>query len=149
MSPWQELTWFEPLSPVLVSPPSKGSLPLCAANPRRVVLVMSNTVGAAAFASVGSDPGGNNTNGWSMQGTYQTIVLTQKDHGPLCQAAWWVSIQLSPATVYVIEGILRDWPAGEVETNANIANWLRSKPNGISPSPPLRVSGPGGFDTDT
>ena len=147
MSPWEESNWFEPIVQrnVVIAAHSTGQL--CQANPRRVALLFfGNVSGGMVIAPDPAIPV-NQTQGLQLTGTIAYLPITQKDWGPLCQAEWWGSSAAAQTQTYVIELILRDWPAVTEPNYEELANRLRSYLWNGGPPPAQPVIPPGGINS--
>ena len=82
-------------------------VPLCLAEPRRVVLCFSSQSSAQVYLT----PNGNEpmSQGILLTGTTLPFFLYQAEHGVLAQSAWFASAPVLPASVYVIQITLHQW----------------------------------------
>lgn len=111
LPPWEEIQFFnDPVVTVLPAP--HAGVQVVAANPQRVVLVLScATAGNAQLAPFVSTL---TQGGIALDSSTPTIIITEKDHGPLCTCAWF-SVILMAVPLTVVEVILRQWPDEEPE----------------------------------
>lgn len=120
MSPWDEYAWFDtPIETKWTSISAPAGQQIVARNVRRVALIIAINV---STVSVSTQAGLAAAQGVSLSLTQPNLMLTQKDHGPLCQNAWFVSVIGGGAVFTTIESFLRDWPV--VADKQAEASWL-------------------------
>lgn len=90
----------ETLVPMNLSQPVR----LCQLNPDRVVLILGSANNINIFIS--TIPNATSSQGFIVPSTAQPFVLTQAQHGNLCQCEWWATAASTGNSMCVIEIIL-------------------------------------------
>lgn len=108
--PWEEMQWFEtPTMSEFTNPNPAGlTVSVAPANSRRVVLILGCASGTGLYVSIRNDVAGA-TNGYQLLATTLPLIITQKDHGVLCQVEWFAFIPQFDV-LDVTQVVLRDWP---------------------------------------
>lgn len=78
-------------------------------NPDRVVLIFSHEQSVSPILGVAADLSA--TNGMFLQGNNNPLVVTQQQHGPLAQCAWYGMTGIGTISVTVFEVILDRFPS--------------------------------------
>jgi len=108
MAPWDENAYFD--LPIERGFTTTGGVAdsVAKANPRRVVLLFSLASASSYTVSTRSDIAGAG-NGIIVNNTTLPLVITQANHGPLCQVEWFAFTAV-PLLITIIEINLREWP---------------------------------------
>lgn len=112
MSPMDEMAWFN--TPVVTYPVQTAfeAIQLCQANSERVLLLLCCPTGAGQIAPDPQIDQGASTS-LALNTTVPYLLLTQKEHGVLCQTSWYGHQNGTVVPVQrwmVIEVTLKDWP---------------------------------------
>jgi hypothetical protein len=114
MSPWDAFSWFDTPRERTVSLPGNTATPICAAEPRRVVLIIA---APQTNLTISLLPSLTSTTGLPIVASSAQLpfILTQHEHGPLCQLQWY-GLAGFTSSCTVVEVLLRDWPAERAAT---------------------------------
>lgn len=105
--PWDEMVYFDkPFTHSVPIPFNSGALLIASQNPHRVALIVSCVLAGTAFISPTAEP--TNGLGIPIANTLPPVIITQREHGNLCQCEWFVTSS-NQVTIYVIEVLLREW----------------------------------------
>lgn len=110
MPPWEAYRWFDtPLERVVALPFGAGWVQLCERSVRRVCLIFACPPTASGQISLNQ---GSANSGIGVQAGQSPLILTQQQHGPLCQEPWFGSSG-GGSFITVVEVLLRAWPGGD------------------------------------
>jgi hypothetical protein len=107
LSPWDSSRYFS--APVETSYGAIAqNTQICKTDYKRVVLLIG-LLSSSDSIRLSLKSGSFGGTGFVLTGTMPPLILTQREHGILCQSEWFVA--QAPATgMTVIEVFLQDWP---------------------------------------
>lgn len=111
MAPWEEYQYWDTPTSSFVTCPASAVTQLCARDTRRTCVILAVSAGGGSVAvSTNQNMVVGGTQGINLQPGQSPLILTQKDHGPLAQEAWYCVPLAAPQQMTVVEAFLRKWP---------------------------------------